>query len=238
MASDCPSVEAYSSACSCIYAASDATSTETNTRFLPDATVSVFETYTTAVPTVSTGTVTSIVTITVPVAATTTVTSTLSTLTQTTTTVTSSIAAATSTSYLAIQNGPRKDRFMMRTGNVLRVDLAANQVGPGTGAQAVVAPAVGQDGELSIPGTNPPVKLFASADDDEKSALYLETEAEAAANGDKPALCSNTGGVLHCRVPSLELNQVFDCGSSGLLFSTGNPIPGSCVAVTFKVVTV
>lgn len=146
-APECPNVEAYSSACSCIWAASDATRTVTVQA--SDTTILVTGTATVDVPSTSTDWTTNTVTVTVLQGATTTVTSTISTGTVTTTTITSTCPAPapTETGELAIVGSPYNGQvFLNNNNNPIVVGT------PGKGLKAVVARAGGQPYLASDPG--------------------------------------------------------------------------------------
>ncbi|KAK0709956.1 hypothetical protein B0T26DRAFT_755084 [Lasiosphaeria miniovina] len=237
-ATKCPSVEAYSSACSCIYAASDATQTFTSQQ--PDVTIWATETVTVGVPSVSTNLVANTDTVTVVVPATTTSTSTVNTDAKTTTTATTTTTTtqpgAAVTQYLVINSGPHSGRYLINVGGKLKVNLASTS---STGAQALVIPAEGAPAaQLMVPGTTPQIRLYAYGGDI-ISDLYLETNAMVATNGHFIGTCkTNNGGIVTCASTAAGHSNVYDCGSIGLYFAVTNPAPSSCVPATFKIVSV
>ncbi|KAK3375001.1 hypothetical protein B0H63DRAFT_526291 [Podospora didyma] len=230
LASNCPILEEYSLACSCIYAASDATVTET--AVIPSTVEWVTET-STAIPPTSTSILVNTVTVTVPVAATTTLTSTSTgTLTTATSTTTNAATPATpSPRYLVVNNGRRANRYLTSSGGILRISLVSTTA---SGAQPVSIPADGASpAQLTVPGSSPLVALYAIGGDI-ISNMYPETGAAATANGHITTTCRSASGVVSCGAPGAGLNFVFDCGSIGLFFGSTNPAPSSCISFTFR----
>jgi len=229
IATDCPSLEAYSSACSCIYAATDATLTYGIQA--DDTTVLVTSTATaTAIPSLSTSVTTTTLTVTVPIGATTTLTSTIRTATTTTTTLTST-RAPLPTQYLVVNNGPRAGRYVVSRSNEVRVDMASTT---SENAQAFVLPPDGGPAtQLAVLGVNP--RQVYAGGGEITSVLFLQSGTRP--NRDAPVLCTNVGGVVSCGAYGIGFHSVYDCGMGGLYVGSANPSPSTCVVVQFRVVT-
>ncbi|KAM7183496.1 hypothetical protein V8F33_013543 [Rhypophila sp. PSN 637] len=231
IAPNCPSLDDYSSACSCIYAVSS-TSTYTDVP-LPSLAATTL-TVSSAIPTTSVSVVTEYVTVTVPEAATTTRTSTVSTALDTTTrstlTSTTSPPPAATSSYLVLANGPRAGRYLTLFNGYIQYDL--NNLGVGVAVRFVIPPPGGA-AQLTL-ASDPSAKIVSRQTSNTVGVLAFENDADAAAAGNPAVTCTNTGGNVACTLPGRGFNKVFSCGAY-LYIASASWAQSGCTAVTFNV---
>lgn len=225
IASNCASLEDYSSACSCINAVS---STATLTMSLPGVTDIVTVTESTAIPSTSTSVVTVIVssTVIVPVTATATVTTTGLFKSTTTVTTTTTLVPPTQTAYLTLQGGPGTGKY---------VALSGHYVISGSGVvQADRFNLITAGGQPSL-ALNNDRKLFLHASSSRIGSLYVETDAQAASTNDKPIICKVNGDLVTCTEPSMGTTRLMQCGEYISMISADWNVASSCsVLAGFK----
>ncbi|KAM7197433.1 hypothetical protein V8F20_006578 [Naviculisporaceae sp. PSN 640] len=219
IAPECPSLEAYSSACSCIYAASDATSTITYQ--LPDPTVIVTETITSsAVPSTSTeySTVSTVTVTVLQSTVTKTLTSTINTGTSTTTTTTSTATCSllpTETAQIIVVGGPHDGRVLgfSSTSAPLKAEL------PGTSAAAQVV--VSRAGGQPYLASNPSIKMWITYQQG-VGRLYFASVTNPGSVW-YPVSCSvNNSNVLSCRAGSLDVDTLWTVPTNFQLYLTNS----------------
>ncbi|KAK0666984.1 hypothetical protein QBC41DRAFT_374988 [Cercophora samala] len=221
----CSDEAEYSSACSCIGAVSGVTETVTATADISTSTI--YETVSSAIPSISESVVNVVVTTVVVKPATVTTTTTVSTNLQTTTTATT-VAQPTQQAKLVLANGPRQGRYLTIVNSYVQYDI--NNVGAAVGAQFGFAPS-GQPWLAS----NPDVKLYSTQTSSVVGALYMETAAQAAGKGDVAVTCNvDENGVMSCGIPSREFTKVFSCGAY-LYIAKASWAQSGCVAVDFRI---
>lgn len=219
VASNCPSLADYSSACSCISAID---TTQTVTAPASTSTSVVYATVSTTIPSVSGSTTTALETNLVTVSVTATITSTLTTATTSTTTLTK-IIAPTQTGYLLIANGAREGKPL----NV--VSSYVQWANTGTGTAISFATAGGQ--QPWLPG-QPNVKLFVHSANAQVGVLYFETDAQALTYGDSPVVCGmDVAGTVTCQIPAKGFSTMLQCGAYVYL-SAPSFTQASCTLIT------
>ncbi len=208
IASNCPSFEEYSSACSCINAVSGGTTTITIE--FPTGTTWVDVTESAAVPSTSTSVVTVVVSSTVVVPATTTVTTTTTGVFQSTTTVTSTTTpvAPTQTAYLSINDGTSAGKYVVLTGVKLIYSSDAT-----AGTLLFAFPTAGGQPALAD-GTR---KMYVDSNfivGNQGSSLIMQTDAVVSANAwYKPVTCDIDGDIVTCSAPSVGASLMYLCGT-------------------------
>ncbi|KAK4176758.1 hypothetical protein QBC36DRAFT_387225 [Triangularia setosa] len=216
----CSDEAEYSSACSCIGAIGDITETVTATAEISTSTI--YETVSSAIPSISESVVNVVVTTVVVKPATITATNTVSTGLQITTTVTS-VLQPTQTAQLLIEGGPR-------TGKPLNVVSSYVQwANTGTGSNIVFSLASGQPW---LPG-QPAVKLYVHSANSQVGVLYFQTAAQAATSGDVAVTCSaNENDTISC-ANALGHSKFLQCGAYVYLASPAFS-QASCTEVAIK----
>ncbi|KAK0736063.1 hypothetical protein B0T21DRAFT_173459 [Apiosordaria backusii] len=190
----CSDEAEYSSACSCISAVGDVTST-------------IYKTVSSATPSVSESIVNVVVTTVVVKPATVTTTTTVSTDLETTTTVTS-VVQPTQTSKLVLANGPRQGRHLTLVSNYVQYDI--NNVGAGVAVELGYVMSGGQPWVAS----NHSVKLHLHQSSALVGVLYMETAAAAATYGDPAVTCSvGENGLMSCTAPAKGFDTIWNCGA-------------------------
>jgi len=222
VASNCASLEEYSSACSCINAVS---STATLTMSLPGFTDVVTVTESSAIPTTSTSVVTVVVSSTITVPATTTITATTTGLFETTTTVTTTTTPVppTQTAYLQLQGGPRTGKYLAVVAQYVQWSSTAT-----TGTDLIKLITAG--GQPSLAADNSK-KLFLHSASSKVGVLYFETDAQAGSFGDQAVNCKIDGDLVTCVSPVNGLNKLLQCGAYVYLASQ-DFTQASCNALT------
>ncbi|KAK4653788.1 hypothetical protein QC762_510035 [Podospora pseudocomata] len=225
-ASVCSDEAEYSSACSCIGAVGDITETVTATADISTSTL--YETVSSATPSVSESVINVVVTTVLVKPATVTTTTTVSTNLQTTTTVTS-IIQPTQQSKLVLNNGPRQGRYLTIVNGYLQYDI--NNVGAAVAADFGFTSS-GQPWLVS----NPDIKLYSTQTSAQVGVLYVETDAQAASKGDPIVTCNVDGnGIMSCGIPERGFGAVFSCGAY-LYVARPTWSQSGCTAVTFRTV--
>ncbi|KAG7292162.1 hypothetical protein NEMBOFW57_002197 [Staphylotrichum longicolle] len=226
IASNCPSLEEYSSACSCINAVSGATTTITVA--FPTGTTWVDVTDSAIVPPTSTSVVTVVVPSTVVVPAVTTVTATTTGVFQSTTTVTSTTTpvAPTQTAYLSVNDGTSAGKYVVLTGvkMVYSADATA-------GTLLFALPAAGGQPALAD-GTR---KMYIDSNfivSNQGSPLMMQTDTLASASAYyKPVTCDIHGDMVTCVAPSVGASLMYRCGTSIMLAKPTYTPSASCTVL-------
>ncbi|KAK3393988.1 hypothetical protein B0H63DRAFT_459654 [Podospora didyma] len=223
IASNCPSLEEYSSACACINAVS---TTSVVTEPAAVSTSTIYETVSSAIPSTSVSAVTVAVTTVIVKPATSTLTSTIQTGTATTSTVVSTAAAPVQTAQLIINSGPRASYRLIRN--------AANgyiAFGTGTGTNIAIFPSSGQQPYLS---GQPGWKLYLYNLTTGYGPITFLPDAQVTASH-SVVTCSFSGstGIVGCQ-SSNGYFTIFQCGTY-MYMAPPSWIYAGCTAVDIKV---
>ncbi len=224
IASNCPSLEEYSSACACIagpttLTAAPATSTEI-----------VTVTERSAVPSTSTSIVIVVVSSTIIESGSQTITVTVpGGVYQTTTTVTSTSTPAppTQTAHLAIEGAGPNGGKLLKVANGYLIPESTPSPNP---QEFLLTTAGGQP----VLASDPSVKLYLRSPTTTVALLYFETESNAVQNGDTALTCNvPDDGYLACSAPSRGMSVMLNCGAYLYLATPTASIFG-CNPVKFK----
>ena len=228
LASDCPNVEAYFSACACISAAA---TTQTVTAPASTSTSIIPATVSTAIPSTSVSTIiqlhTSTVTVTSPVV------STLLTATSTTTTqtVTTTLVAPTQTGQVVLSGTSKvegKVAQLWLTGGIWTyVSYTGSGASPITPANIIF-----KNGQQPARADQPTQLLWG----DYGNNAWVFLDGNGNDYGLTPITCNiGSGNKVTCQDPTGNLNTIYDCGGS-LLLSTNPSQYTGCEAVSLTIV--
>ncbi|KAK3326014.1 hypothetical protein B0H66DRAFT_145448 [Apodospora peruviana] len=228
IASNCPSLEEYSSACSCIYAV---TSTSTYTEVPRPSTSATTLTVSSAILSTSVSVMTEYVTVTVPEAATTTLTSTVSTNLATTTRSTSTTSPPPAvTSFMVLANGLRAGRYLTLVSGYLQYDI--NNVGVAVAVRFVVPPSGGGGGQIVLV-SDPSMKMVSRQTSLQVGVLAFENDATSIPAGNPAVTCTNTAGIVACAIPGRGFTVVYSCGAY-LYIGSPSWAQSGCTVVDFR----
>lgn len=224
VASNCPSLEEYSSACACINAVS---TTSIVTQPAVASTSTVYETVSTVIPSTVVSAVTIGVTTVVVQPATSIITSTLQTAAVSTTTVTAAAAAPTQTGKLLIQGGSHDGKYLQRA--------------DGNGYMRVTtSPSLAADIAFIVNGGNPylalqpTVTLHLSPLAATYGVLALAAPPVPASYPTVTCSVSSSTGYLSCW-SSNGYNTLYQCATYAYMSGPDWKFSG-CTAVNFKLV--
>jgi hypothetical protein len=223
VASNCPSLEEYSSACACIDAVS---TTSVVTEPAVASTSTVYETVSTVIPSTVVSAVTVAVTTVVVKPATSTITSTLKTAAVSTTTVTAASVSPTQTGKLVIKGGPRDGYYLQR--NAANGYLTFN-ASPDLGTDIAVVLAGGSP-YLS---SQPTAKLYLYNLAPTYGLLTFLTPAQATtSNPTITCSVSSSTGYLNCS-SSNGYYTIFQCASY-IYMAAPTWVFSGCTAINLK----
>lgn len=221
IASNCPSLEEYSSACGCIAGASTITADPAISTEIVTVTES------TPVPSTSTSVVTVIVTSTAVEPGSQTITVTVpGGVWQTTTTVTSTSTPAPpiQTAYLVLESSAVTGKYLKATNGYLQFETT-----PEANHQKFLLTTAGGQPVLT---NNPSIKLYLPTLNP-IAVLYFETEIQARRNNDTPVTCEvSADGYLVCTTPTRTV--MLRCGAY-LYLATPEAAAAECTPAKFKV---
>ncbi|KAK4457566.1 hypothetical protein QBC42DRAFT_236080 [Cladorrhinum samala] len=226
-ASNCIDLEQYSSACSCIGAASDATQIVTLTDAAPTSLIT--ETVASTGPaSISTSVITVIVTETQTQLATATATTTLQTIKDSVETATSTVPATIAPTVTAIIRTNPLNRLVTVAGQYVQYDYGNT----GVGAKFQVVASSGRVSLIDMPSYT----LWLRTPTVNYGVLWVQP-AESAGATDRAVTCvPDSQGNLSCATADGVYNNIFSCGAYMYL---GKPtwVQGGCTKVIFTLTT-
>ncbi len=221
-ATNCPSLQEFSSACACINAVST-TSVVTE----PGATSTVYETVSTVIPSTIVSAVTVAVTTVIVKPATSTITSTLETAAIATTTATTTGAAPTETGKLVIQGGPHDGAYVQWVSGAGLLSFTTN---PDLATELAVVLTGGIPWVASQPITK--MYLYSTSTQYSPLAIFPSNQVSGVVPTVTCSVSSSTG-YLNCVSAVTGFKYMYQCGVY-VYMAPPNLVFSTCVGINLK----
>ncbi|KAM7196207.1 hypothetical protein V8F33_006319 [Rhypophila sp. PSN 637] len=236
-ATDCPSLEEYSSACACIHAVSSAS---TITDVASTATSVTTTTVSTEIPSVTETTTTMLVSTVVVTTVVTTSTSTFLTDTTTITTVTSTVvpappAASQTAALRVLAPAALAGRRLTTSGNPTALSIQNNDNAAGT---ALVLPTwTNASGMQLLLASSPNLRLYGQNNSSVRQRLIFVTSGTAAGSGHNAIMCRvDAGQTLTCTRINNGWTRLIQCANE-VYIASPTYVNAACTELTLRVDT-